>query len=176
MLDGMKMYATTSQISNRKHLESSYESANQIKSSPDEKIMNISVSKMPPKNLFKKTRSEIRNYSTKLPNEVLPHTRSVDLQDILLKLSHSSDFHFIKSEDFAARYTPNLRSEYQGDFPEKEFLIPKNTVASLFDPEMLKPSYLSMIWPYRFEICVCLLSYVSLLLYSLIKGGKGFKR
>lgn len=116
----------------------------------------------------------MHNSSTLLPNEVGPQSRSVDLQDILMRLSQSSDFHFLKSEDVPANYTPNLPSIYHQDHPEKEFLLPKQK--SLENEPVRQISYIAMIKPYRFDLSVCLLSYAGLLLYSLIKGGKGFDR
>lgn len=117
--------------------------------------------------------SFVNNSSTRLPNDIIQPTKSVDLQDMLLRLSHSSDFHMIKSEDIPHNYTSNNYSLYKADNCEKEFLI-NDKQKNNKDIKII--GYFEMISPYKYELGICLLSYISLLLYSLIKGGKGFKR
>jgi hypothetical protein len=149
-------------------------SSNKIQSSPDEKITSLSVDEIPPQILFKKCLSQINNSSTRLTNDNLPQTKSADLQDMLLKFSQSSDFHLIKSEDLQMVYTPNNPSIYKGEVCEKELFV-KKMIPNL-GSERKGVGYFEMIWPYRYELLVCFLSYFGLLAYSLIKGGKGFER
>ena len=155
-------------------VKNSNDSKKKVKSSPDEKFSSFSEKEITGKILFKKSMSFVNNSSTRLPNDLAQTTRSVDLQDMLLRLSHSSDFHMMKSEDIPQHYTPNNFSIYKGDNSEKEFLIFDKRQKNI--QQIKIKGYFEMISPYKYELAVCLLSYVSLLLYSLIKGGKGFKR
>ena len=157
------------------HLKSQ-KSTTKIHSSPDEKITSLSVDEIAPQILFKKSRSKINNSSTRLTSDLL-HTKSADLQDMLLKLSQSSDFHLIKSEDIQMAYTPNLPSIYKAETEEREAFVKKmRNLSSGNMRGVRKLSYFQMIWPFRYELLVCFLSYFGLLAYSLLKGGKGFDR
>ena len=88
---------------------------------------------------------------------------------MLGKLSRTSDFDLTKLDDLRSLpLTSQITSlHFNENNKIKNFnLFDKTPVMTFF--EILKP--------YKQELAACMLSYIGLLCYSLIKGGKGFKR
>ena len=100
-------------------------------------------------------------------------TKSANLEDVLVKLSQTSDFNLTKLEDLKSLpFTPQITSlHFNENFRENN----KTQNFNLFDKTPVM-TFFEILQPYKQELAACILSYVGLLCYSLIKGGKGFKR
>ena len=93
-------------------------------------------------------------------------SKSVDLEEILLRLSENSDF---KISQFPSRSLSKIEDLQRALVLEPLPPLPK----TLFPGKI---NFNKMIWPFLPELVACLMGYLALLSFSLLKGGKGFQR
>lgn len=93
-------------------------------------------------------------------SEVHPsHTQSANLEEVLLKLSENSDFDI-----------SNFRS------PSLSNIGSLQNINNKKDKELVRSNFIALISPFWPELTACLMGYLALLTFSLLKGGKGFQR
>ena len=90
---------------------------------------------------------------------------------MLLNISQSSDFKILSKE---ISFTPKEQSFEKHNIVKKLDIDGNEEENSCV--KMHKIGFFEMLKPYKLELLGCLICYLALLGYSLVKGGKGFKR